>query len=181
MTFQSSHNVSTLEQASMGTTDKGEAKPQNIVVGPVAALESIKMLGTNGGGFFGMNSAHPFENPTGLTNFFITLAMMIFPFALVLMYGRMLGRFRHSLVIFSVMSVLMAGTIVWSVYFDTLQPNPGLTAHPRGPHLRDPQRRGQRRETAGDAAGGGRPACGPAPGQSRRQGNALRNLGRRRL
>ena len=130
MTFQSSHNVSTLEQASMGTTDKGEAKPQNIVVGPVAALESIKMLGTNGGGFYGMNSAHPFENPTGLTNFFITLAMMIFPFALVLMYGRMLGRFRHSLVIFSVMSILMAGTIVWSVYFDTLQPNPGLTAHP---------------------------------------------------
>jgi len=55
--------------------------------------------------------------------------MMIFPFALVLMYGRMLGRFRHALVIFSVMSVLMAGTIVWSVYWDTLQPNPGLTAH----------------------------------------------------
>jgi K+-transporting ATPase ATPase A chain len=130
MTLQSSHNVSTLEQAAMGTTDKGEAKPQNIVVGPVAALESIKMLGTNGGGFFGMNSAHPFENPTGLTNFFITLAMMIFPFALVLMYGRMLGRFRHSLVIFSVMSVLMACTIVWSVYWDTLHPNPGLTAHP---------------------------------------------------
>jgi K+-transporting ATPase ATPase A chain len=129
MTLQSFHNVSTLEQAAMGTTDKGEAKPQTIVVGPVAALESIKMLGTNGGGFFGMNSAHPFENPTGLTNFFITLAMMIFPFALVLMYGRMLGRFRHALVIFSVMSVLMAGTIVWSVYWDTLQPNPGLTAH----------------------------------------------------
>ena len=53
----------------MGTTDKGEAKQQTIVVGPVAALESIKMLGTNGGGFHGMNSAHPFENPTGLSNF----------------------------------------------------------------------------------------------------------------
>jgi K+-transporting ATPase ATPase A chain len=130
MTFQSSHNVSTLEPSAMGTTDKGEVKPQNIVVGPVAALESIKMLGTNGGGFYGMNSAHPFESPTGLTNFFVTLAMMIFPFALVLMYGRMLGRLRHSLVIFSVMIVLMAGTIVWSVYWDTLHPNPGLTAHP---------------------------------------------------
>ena len=181
MTLQSSHNVSTLEPAAMGTTDKGEAKPQNIVVGPVAALESIKMLGTNGGGFFGMNSAHPFENPTGLTNFFNTLAMMIFPFALVLMYGRMLGRFRHSLVIFSVMIVLMAGTIVWSVYFDTLQPNPGLTAHPAARTYRDPQRRGQGRETAGDAAGGGGPARGPAPGQPRGQGNALRNLGRRHL
>ena len=76
-----------------------------------------------------MNSAHPFENPTGLSNFFNTLAMMIFPFALVLMYGRMLGRLRHGLVIFSVMLVLMAGTVVWSVYFDTLKPNPALTAH----------------------------------------------------
>ena len=69
MTFKSSYQVSTLEPAAMGTTDKGEVKQQTIVVGPVAAFESIKMLGTNGGGFYGMNSAHPFENPTGLTNF----------------------------------------------------------------------------------------------------------------
>src|SRR5208337_4064975 len=131
MTLQASHQVSTLEPAAMGTTDKGEAKPQTISVGPVAAFEAMKMLGTNGGGFFGMNSAHPFENPTGFSNFFNTLAMMIFPFALVLMYGRMLGRFRHGLVIFAVMLVFMAGTIVWSVYYDTLQPNPGLTAHPQ--------------------------------------------------
>ena len=130
MTLQSSYQVSTLEPAAMGTTDKGEVKKQTIVVGPVAALESIKMLGTNGGGFFGMNSAHPFENPTGLSNFFNTIAMMLFPFALVFMYGRMLGRPRHSWVIFSVMLFLMAGTIVWSICFDTLQPNPGLTAHP---------------------------------------------------
>ncbi len=130
MTLQASQKVSTLEPAAMGTTDKGEAKPQVISMGPVAAFESMKMLGTNGGGYFGMNSAHPFENPTGLANFFNTLAMMIFPFALVLMYGRMLGRFRHGLVIFIVMLVFMAGTVVWSVYFDTLQPNPGLTAHP---------------------------------------------------
>ena len=77
-------------------TDEGPAKQQTIVVGPVAALEPIKMLGTNGGGFFGMNSAHPFENPTALSNFFNTLAMMIFPFGLVLMYGRMLKRVRHA-------------------------------------------------------------------------------------
>src|SRR5208337_3787897 len=107
-----------------------EVKKQNIVVGPVAAFESIKMLGTNGGGFYGMNSAHPFENPTAASNFVNTIAMMIFPFALVLMYGRMLGRIRHSIVIFSVMLIFMAGTVVWSVYFDTLKPNPGLTAHP---------------------------------------------------
>jgi K+-transporting ATPase ATPase A chain len=132
MTFRSSVPVATLEPGAMGTTDKGEAKPQTIVVGPVAALESIKMLGTNGGGFFGMNSAHPFENPTGLSNFFNTLAMMMFPFALVLMYGRMLKRFKHGLVIFGVMALLMACTIVWSVAFDTLEPNPGLTAHAPG-------------------------------------------------
>jgi K+-transporting ATPase ATPase A chain len=56
--------------------------------------------------------------------------MMMFPFALVLMYGRMLGRMRHAFVIFSIMLLLMAGTIVMSIYYDTLQPNPGLTAHP---------------------------------------------------
>jgi K+-transporting ATPase ATPase A chain len=130
MTFKSSYQVSTLEPAAMGTTDKGEAKQQTIVVGPVAALESIKMLGTNGGGFFGMNSAHPFENPTGLSNFVVCLSMMMFPFALVLMYGRMLGRMRHAFVIFSIMLLLMAGTIVMSIYYDTLKPNPGLIAHP---------------------------------------------------
>ena len=130
MTLKSSYQVSTLEAAAMGTTDKGEAKQQTIVVGPVAAFESIKMLGTNGGGFFSMNSAHPFENPTGLTNFLNCLSMMMFPFALVLMYGRMLSRRRHSLVIFSVMLLMMAGTIAWSVYYDTLKPNPGLISHP---------------------------------------------------
>ena len=50
----------------MGTDDKGQAKQQTIIVGPVAAVIPIKMLGTNGGGFYGMNAAHPFENPTGL-------------------------------------------------------------------------------------------------------------------
>ena len=130
MTFKTSHQVSTLEPGAMGSTDKGEVKQQTIVVGPVAAWESIKMIGTNGGGFYGMNAAHPFENPTGLSNFLNTLSMMIFPFALVLMYGRMLGRLRHSLVVFSVMMTLMIGTIVWSVSFDTLKPNPGLTGHP---------------------------------------------------
>jgi K+-transporting ATPase ATPase A chain len=106
-----------------------ESNQQNIIVGPVAALESIKMLGTNGGGFYGMNSAHPFENPTALSNFFNTLSMMIFPFALVLMYGRMLKKMRHAYVIFSVMLLLMAGTVVWSILFDTYSPNPAFTSH----------------------------------------------------
>ncbi len=66
MTYQSSYQVATLEPAAMGTTDKGEAKQQTIVVGPLAAFVPMKQLGTNGGGFYGMNSAHPFENPDRL-------------------------------------------------------------------------------------------------------------------
>ena len=130
MTFESTHQVSTLEPASMGTTDSGQAKQQTLVVGPVAAVIPIKMLGTNGGGFYGMNSAVPFENPSSWTNFLTCFGMMFFPFSLVLMYGRMLNRQRHAWVIFSVMFVLMSATIVWSIYYDTLKPNPGLTAHP---------------------------------------------------
>jgi potassium-transporting ATPase potassium-binding subunit len=129
MTYASTEVATTLESGSMGLDDKGQAKPQTIVVGPVAAVIPIKMLGTNGGGFYGMNSAHPLENPTATSNFFTTLAMMLFPFALVLMYGRMLGRIRHSVVIYGVMLTMMIGLIAWVIYFDTLDPNPGLTAH----------------------------------------------------
>jgi K+-transporting ATPase ATPase A chain len=130
MTLKPAIQAVTLEPGSMGTDAKGQPLPQTIVVGPVAALESIKMLGTNGGGFYGMNAAHPFENPTAVSNFFNTMAMMLFPMALVLMYGRMLRRRRHAWVIFAVMLLLMIGTIVWAIYFDTLKPNPGLTSHP---------------------------------------------------
>jgi K+-transporting ATPase ATPase A chain len=130
MTYQCAHQVSTLEPTAMGTDDKGQAKQQTLVVGPVAAVIPIKMLGTNGGGFYGMNSAHPYENPTALTNFVTTFAMMLFPFSLVLMYGRMLDRPRHAWVIFSVMLLMFIGTIVWAIHFDTLKPNLGLTAHP---------------------------------------------------
>jgi len=132
MTYASTQQVSTLEPAAMGLADNGQPKQQTIVVGPVAAVIPIKMLGTNGGGFYGMNAAHPMENPTAWSNFLTTFAMMLFPFSLVLMYGRMLNRLRHSWVIFSVMAILMASTIIGAIYYDTLQPNPGLTAHPGG-------------------------------------------------
>jgi K+-transporting ATPase ATPase A chain len=131
MTYQSDYQVSTLEPAAMGTDSNNQPKQQTIVVGPLAAFVPMKMMGTNGGGFYGMNSAHPFENPGAGTNFFETFCMMLFPMALVLMYGRMLSRFRHSVVIFSVMLLLFVGTIIWAIYFDTMQPNPGLTAHPQ--------------------------------------------------
>ena len=129
MTLEGARTVSTLEPGAMGTTDKGENKPQTIVVGPLAAFVPMKQLGTNGGGFYGMNSAHPLENPTAITNWLSCLAMMLFPFSLVLMYGRMLGRLRHGWMIFSVMMTLMIATIVWSIYFDTLKPNPAFTGN----------------------------------------------------
>jgi K+-transporting ATPase ATPase A chain len=131
MTYQNDYQVNTLEPAAMGTDSSNQPKQQTIVLGPLAAFVPMKMMGTNGGGFFGMNSAHPFENPGAGTNFFETFCMMLFPMALVLMYGRMLKRLRHAIVIFSVMLTLFIGTVVWAIYFDTMQPNPGLTAHPQ--------------------------------------------------
>jgi potassium-transporting ATPase potassium-binding subunit len=128
MTFKCAEQVSTLEPGALGTADDGTANQQTVVLGPLAVFAPQKMLGTNGGGFFGMNSAHPFENPTAITNFLTTFAMMVFPFSLVLMYGRMLKRMRHACVIFSVMAILFLGTIAWAINYDTLKPNPGLTA-----------------------------------------------------
>jgi K+-transporting ATPase ATPase A chain len=130
MTFQSAYQVNTLEPAAMGTDNNNQPKQQTIVVGPLAAFVPMKMLGTNGGGFYGMNSAHPFENPTAGSNIATTSSFMLFPMALVLMYGRMLSRRRHANVIFAVMLTLLVGTVLWAIYFDTLRPNPGLTAHP---------------------------------------------------
>jgi potassium-transporting ATPase potassium-binding subunit len=110
MTYQNDYQVNTLEPAAMGTDSNNQPKQQTIVIRPLAAFVPMKMMGTNGGGFFGMNSAHPFENPSAATNFFETFCMMLFPMALVLMYGRMLKRLRHSVVIFSGMLLLFVGT-----------------------------------------------------------------------
>lgn len=130
MTFQSDYQVNTLEPAAMGLDSNNQPKQQTIVIGPLAAFVPMKMLGTNGGGFFGMNSAHPFEDPSAGAFIATTSSFMLFPMALVLMYGHMLSRRRHSVVIFGVMLTLLVGTVVWAIYFDTLKPNPGLTAHP---------------------------------------------------
>ena len=138
MTFASAVQASPVEPGAMGTTDAGEAKQQTIVVGPVAAVIPIKQIGTNGGGFFGANSAHPFENPTAATNVLTCLGMMLFPASLVLMYGRMLRRVRHAVVIYAVMGALLVGMIGWAIYWDTLQPNPALTAHPANEHFTVP-------------------------------------------
>ena len=69
---------------------------RRIARGPVAAVVAIKHLGTNGGGFFGANSAHPFENPSAWTNFLECVSILIFPFSLIVMFGRMLDSMRHA-------------------------------------------------------------------------------------
>jgi K+-transporting ATPase ATPase A chain len=82
-----------------------------IAMGPVAGQEAIKMLGTNGGGFFNTNSAHPFENPTGFTNFFEMLIVLVIPAALVFMYGRMAGNRRQGYAIYATMMVMFLGAV----------------------------------------------------------------------
>ena len=113
----------------MGTGDDGQAQPQSIAHGPVAAIIPIKHLGTNGGGFFGANSAHPFENPSAWSNFLTCVNILIFPFSLVVMFGRMIGNMRHAALIYSVMMLLFATMIGWAIHWDTRHPNPALTAH----------------------------------------------------
>jgi K+-transporting ATPase ATPase A chain len=86
---------------------------QTLPGGPVASQEAIKELGTNGGGFFNVNSAMPFENPTGLSNFVELLLILVIPAALTYTYGRMVGSQRQGWAIFSAMFVLfVAGVVV---------------------------------------------------------------------
>ena len=104
------------------TLDGGE---QLIPMGPVASQEAIKQLGTNGGGFFNANAAHPFENPTPLTNFVSMLLIFAIPAGLTWTFGRMAGDRRHGLVLLAAMSILfLAG--VTAVYWAEAAGNPAL-------------------------------------------------------
>ncbi|HLI60180.1 MAG TPA: potassium-transporting ATPase subunit KdpA [Solirubrobacteraceae bacterium] len=85
---------------------------QHIAMGPVASQEAIKLLGTNGGGFFNVNSAHPFENPTGFTNLVEMLAVLLIPAALVFTYGRMVAAPRQGYAIYGAMMVMFLGAAV---------------------------------------------------------------------
>ena len=83
---------------------------QSIPGGPVASQEAIKLLGTNGGGFFNANSAHPFENPTGWTNLFEIVLMLVIPFALTRTFGRMVGDTRQGNAVLAVMALLFTAS-----------------------------------------------------------------------
>jgi K+-transporting ATPase ATPase A chain len=114
------------------TTTGADGKPsttivtaQTIAQGPVASQEAIKMLGTNGGGFFNANSSHPFENPTPLSNFLQLLSIFLIPAGLCVTLGQMVGSPKHG------WAVLAAMTILWfcgvfTCYWAEAQPNPLL-------------------------------------------------------
>ena len=102
-----------------------QGKTQTIAVGPAASQIAIKQLGTNGGGFFNANSAHPFENPTPFTTFLELLAEFIIPVALVFTYGAMVKERKQGWAMYWAMMVLCAAGILTALYFET-QGNPIL-------------------------------------------------------
>ena len=89
-----------------------KATTQSIAMGPVASQEAIKLLGTNGGGFFNANSAHPFENPTPLTNFLQMLAIFLIPAGLVFGFGRLVGDMRQGWAVLAAMTVLFVVAVL---------------------------------------------------------------------
>ena len=88
------------------STGYGPAGQQTIAMGPVASQEAIKEFGTNGGGFFNANAAHPYENPTPFTNLIEIFLILLIPVTLPLVFGRMTGNMRQGLVIYGIMLVL---------------------------------------------------------------------------
>lgn len=88
------------------------AKTQTLAMGPVASQEAIKMLGTNGGGFFNANSAHPYENPTPLSNFMQMLSIFLIPAGLCFAFGRMVGDMRQGWAVLGAMTAIFVVTTV---------------------------------------------------------------------
>jgi len=102
-----------------------EHATQTVAQGPVASQEAIKMLGTNGGGFFNTNSAHPFENPTPFSNFLEILAIFLIPAALTITLGRMTKSPGHGWAVFACMTLLCVVALV-TVYWAESHPHPLL-------------------------------------------------------
>jgi len=104
-----------------------EGAKQTIAQGPVASQDVIKVFGTNGGGFFNANSAHPYENPTALTNFVQMLLLIGIAAGLTNVLGRMIGDERQGWALFAVMGVLLLGGVI-TVYWSEAQGNPAFAA-----------------------------------------------------
>lgn len=103
-----------------------EGGTQSLAMGPVASQEAIKMLGTNGGGFFNANSAHPFENPNAVSNFFQMVSIFLIPAALCITFGRMVGDMRQGWTILTAMTVLFVVFAIGAMHYEQ-QANPLLT------------------------------------------------------
>ena len=102
-----------LDAKGQPVTEAAKTNQQQIAMGPVASQESIKMLGTNGGGFFNANSAHPYENPTPLANWVQMLAIFVIPAALCFCFGRMVGDARQGVAVIAAMTALfVVGVLV---------------------------------------------------------------------
>jgi len=93
-------------------TEEARTPTQTLAMGPVASQESIKMLGTNGGGFFNANSAHPYENPTALANFIQMVAIFLIPAALCFAFGHVVGDLRQGWALLAAMTVLFVASVV---------------------------------------------------------------------
>ncbi len=104
-----------------------EGAKQTIALGPVAFQEAVKLIGTNGGGFFNANSAHPFENPTALTNVVETWSEIVIPFSLAVMFGEIVKDRKQGFALFWVMAILMVAFVV-CCYAAEAPGNPLLTA-----------------------------------------------------
>ena len=108
--------IQNLSPYTVATTVEGVK--QTIAQGPVASQEAIKMLGTNGGGFFNANSAHPFENPTPLSNFLQLFLIFLIPAALTYSFGKLVRDTRQGWAIFTAMAVLWFGGVVVAYHFE---------------------------------------------------------------
>jgi K+-transporting ATPase ATPase A chain len=108
-----------------GKAVMGTVTDQTIAQGPVASQEAIKMLGTNGGGFFNANSSHPFENPTPLSNFLQMLSIFAIPAGLTYTLGRMTGSQRHGWAVWAAMAILFLGGVTVA-YWAEAKGNPLL-------------------------------------------------------
>jgi K+-transporting ATPase ATPase A chain len=126
------YDTATLVEPQQQTTTGADGKTvtttvttQTIAQGPVASQEAIKMLGTNGGGFFNANSAHPFENPTPLTNFLQLLSIFLIPAGLTVTLGQMVGSPKHGWAVLAAMTVLWFAGVL-TCFWAEAQPNPLL-------------------------------------------------------
>lgn len=107
-------------------TEPAQTQSQTLAMGPVASQEAIKLLGTNGGGFMNANSAHPYENPTPLSNFIQMLSIFLIPAALCFTFGRLVGDTRQGWAVLAAMSLMFVTLAYAAMHFEQ-QANPLLT------------------------------------------------------